>query len=65
MMGQISWPKSSHKGVGVYTPTVGEAEEVSWCQAALEETCRATRFGQRWPDLVDQWLSLSMAASTA
>ena len=25
-MGQASWPKSSHKGIGVYTPTIRRAE---------------------------------------
>jgi len=23
-MGQVSWPKSSHKGIGVYTPTIAD-----------------------------------------
>ena len=35
---------------------LGEAEEVSWCQAAPEETRRATLFGQRWPVLMHRWL---------
>ena len=25
VMGQASWPKSSHKGIGIYTPTTSEA----------------------------------------